>query len=53
MQKHERSQFDVNFDKNTHCIINFNDLIPIVANQYLQLIVDVFHPINANEAMAV
>jgi hypothetical protein len=32
MHKHEMSQFDVDFDKNTHYIINFNDLIPIVVN---------------------
>jgi len=53
MQKHERSQFDVNFDKNTHYITNFNDHIPIAFNQHLQLIIDVFHPINVKEAMGV
>jgi hypothetical protein len=53
MHKHEKSQFDVQFDKNTHYITNFNDHIPIIANQYLQLIVDVFHPINVKETMGV
>jgi hypothetical protein len=53
MHKHEKSQFDVNFDKNNHYITNFNDHIPITINQHLQLIVDVLHPINAKEAMGV